>query len=332
MLPSPRALLETAGVPALWVSDLLNIQYITGLTLSAGCVLVTARQYTLFVDDRYLEGAMRSVRDGVHVRPLAEAERVLKKNPICGFEEEHVTLAQLRSWKTKFDDTKWVRTNGVIEQYRREKDETELRLIKRAHRITQEMLRRVPAALRSGITERGLAWKLETWAHELGADGLAFPAIVAFGSHTSRPHHTPTTRALHKGHIVQIDVGAKVKGYCADRSDVYFTADPTPAEANALRAVKEALTAVLDAVKPGVTNHQLDALARETMAKYGIAEEHILPHALGHGVGLDVHEGIILSSRRAKEAVLKHEVLAIEPAIYIPGKFGIRLEEMVVVS
>jgi Xaa-Pro aminopeptidase len=332
MIPLPRVLLERAEVPAFLVTNLHNIRYLSGLKLSYGFILVLPRSLNLFVDDRYREAAGQQARAGVTVRPLADLERVMRKVPICGLEEEHVTLAQHRLWKSRFEDTKFVRTSGIVEEFRRAKDASELRMIRRAHRITQEILRRVPAALRAGITERALAWKLETWAYELGADDLAFPPVVAFGTHTSRPHHAPTTRALQKGHLVQVDVGAVYKGYCADRSEVYFTADPAPAEAKALAALKESLSLVISAIKPGAVNHELDALARDVLAGHGYEKAHVIPHALGHGVGLEVHEGITLSQRRPKDEVIRGEVLAVEPGLYFPGKFGMRLEEMVIVE
>jgi Xaa-Pro aminopeptidase len=330
MLPTSRELLEYAGVPATLITNLVNVRYLTGLKLSAGSVLAMPRSYVLFVDDRYREYAMQRAQRGVSVRHIADLEREMRKVPICGFEEDHVTVAELRSWKSRFTETKFVRTSDAVEVFRRQKDDEELRNVRRAHRITQEILRRIPAALRAGISERALAWKIETWAYELGAEGLAFAPIVAFGTHTSRPHHRPTTRTLQKGHIVQIDVGAMYKGYCADRSQVYFTADPTPQQKAALDAVQEALDAAVAAAKPGASTHRIDTIARDVLRKHGM--ERAFTHALGHGIGLEAHEGIIFSQRRKDEALLEHEVVAIEPGVYFPGKFGIRLEEMVVVS
>jgi Xaa-Pro aminopeptidase len=330
MMPASRLLLEQAELPALLVSNLINIRYLTGLRLSAGFVLALPRSYVLFVDDRYREHALQRASKGVTVRHIADLERSMRKVPICGFEEEHVTVAELRGWKNRFAETKFVRTSDTVEQFRRQKDDEELKAVRRAHRITQELLRRIPAALRGGISERSLAWKLETWAYDLGADGMAFAPIVAFGTHTSRPHHQPTTRTLQKGHIVQIDVGAMYKGYCADRSQVYFTADPTPQQRFALEAVQEALDAAVNAAKPGAFTHAIDDVARNVLRKHGI--ERSFTHALGHGIGLEAHEGVVFSKRRKNEALLENEVVAIEPGVYFPGKFGIRLEEMVIVE
>lgn len=201
--------------------------------------------------------------------------------------------------------------------------------MRRAERITEALLQRVPAALRARSTERELAWKLQCWARGLGADALAFDPIVAFGAHTSRPHHHPTDRRLRGGDLVQIDVGARFRGYCADRSAVYFTGEPTEEQAKAHAALTEALAAAKAAAKAGNTNRALDRLARRVLRRHGFDKEFC--HALGHGVGLEVHEGITLSAKAPLARMLRHEVLAIEPGLYFPGKFGMRLEEMVYV-
>lgn len=330
MRPGPAKLLEQASAKALLVSDLTNIAYLTGVRMTAGLLLVLPRSYVLFADDRYLEGAERLVRTGVMVRPASSLEKSLGALRECGVEEEDVTIGRLARWKRKFPSTKFVRTSGAVEEFRRTKDDEELRALMRARKLTQELLRRVPAVLRAGVTERSVAWKLELWAREVGADGLSFPAIVGFGTHTSRPHHIPTSRSLRRGMIVQIDVGAKVRGYCGDMSDVYFTSKPSPQEQAVYDAVRDAKEKAEDAVKAGVTTVALDKIARGVLEKAGY--EEYFTHSLGHGVGLDVHEGVTLSSQRKPVKLLKNEVVTIEPGVYLPGKFGIRLEDMVVVG
>lgn len=329
MRPSPGKLLEQANVKALLVGNLTNIAYLTGVRMTAGLLLVLPRSYVLFADDRYLEGAERLVRTGIIVKPVATLERAMKALPECGFEEEDVTVGRLGRWKRNFPSTKFVRTSASVEYFRRTKDEEELRLLMRARKMTQELLRRVPAVLRAGTTERTIAWKLEVWARELGADGLSFPSIVGFGSHSSRPHHTPTSRALRRGHVVQIDCGVQYRGYCGDLSEVYFTAKPTDQEQAVYDAVRDAKEKAEDAVHPGVTTADLDQVARAVLRESSM--EEFFCHSLGHGVGLDVHEGVTLSSQRKPVELLENEVVTIEPGVYLPGKFGIRLEDMVVV-
>lgn len=330
MRPSPQKLLARAELPALLLSNLVNIRYLTGLSLSSGVLLVLPRSYVLFTDNRYREMAESRARRGVHVRDVAGLQRFLRGVSVCGFEEESVTIARLARWRSKFPNTKFVRSRSVVEQFRRQKDEEELRLIRRAQRIAEELLRRVPSQLRSTMTERGLAWKLQQWARELGAEGMSFDPIVAFGTHTSRPHHHPTDRLLLKGHVVQIDTGVVYRGYCSDLSRVYFTADPTPQQERALAAVTEAKDAVMGEVCAGASTRALDTLARSILKKHRM--EEAFSHALGHGVGLEIHEGATLSSHAPDQTLLPGEVITVEPGVYFPGRFGMRLEEMVIVE
>lgn len=330
MRPTPGRLLADADLSALLLTNLTNIRYLTGMSFSTAFLLVLPRSYILFVDDRYAEMAAGGVRRGILVRPILQLEPALKKLRRCGFEQEDVTVGRLLRWKRRFPSTKFVRVGSILEEFRRQKDPEELRAIRRAQHITEEMLRRVPAALRARPTERMLAWKLRSWAQELGAEDMSFDPIVGFGTHTSRPHHQPTSRRLQRGHIVQIDVGAVYGGYCADLSRVYFTAKPTAQQERAYRAVLEAKNAAIGKVRAGVTPQELDAAARAVLRKYGM--EEAFTHALGHGVGLDVHEGPTLSSHPAGRKLLRGEVVTIEPGVYFPGKFGIRLEDMVIVE
>ncbi len=327
--PSPHALLTEADLPALLVSDLTNIRYLTGLAVTAGLLLVLPRRALLFVDAGYREAAERRA-EGVSVRDIDTLPEFLKAVPRCGFESDEVTVARFFGWKKKFPGTAFVRTTGVVAGFRRRKTEDELRLLKRAHRMTRELLRRVPSALRTQTTEEKLARQLLMWTLELGGDGLSFDPIVAFGTHTSSPHHRPTSRTLQKGHVVQIDVGVRFRGYCADMSEVFFTAEPTLAEQQVYDTLCLAKRKAMAAVKAGVTNHALDRIARDVLKKRGI--EDAFTHALGHGVGLDVHEGITLSSKAPETALLRHEVVAIEPGAYFPGKFGMRVEDMAYVA
>ncbi len=322
------AILDRSPAPALLVTNLTNIRYLTGLPVSAGVLLVAQRKMTLFVDARYHEMASRAY-PGIKVRDVSGLEKAMAGVGECAYEADTVTVLRKAGWKKRFKNTKFVQSIGIIEEFRRTKDEEEERCLRRAHRITRELLRRVPAVIRRPLTEQQLARKLAIWALELGADGLSFEPIVAFGSHTACPHHRPTTRLLKKGHLVQIDVGALVGGYCADMSQVYFTAPPTLVQKNVYATLLEAMNAAMRAAKAGASPRALDRIARDVLKREDI--EEYFTHALGHGVGLDVHEGPTLSSKAKDMSLVKGEVLAVEPGVYFPGKFGMRLEDMVYV-
>ena len=327
---SPAIILKSASVRAFLVSNLTNIRYLSGVEVSTGFVLIKAKTTILFVDGRYLEAAKKSARKGVKVQGLERLEAAMKSTKECGYESEDVTVDRFRRWKRKFTNTKFVQRRGIIEEFRRSKNPDEITNFKKAQRITHEMMARVPSMLKRSITEQQLAWKLEEWARELGAEGLSFDPIVAFGSHSSSPHHHPTTRKLKKGHIVQIDVGARVKGYCPDQSAVFFTSKKTPLQKRVYDAVARAKSESESAIKEGVTNHELDKIARDILKEAKLEKYFI--HSLGHGVGLDIHEGATLSGKAKKIKLLKNEIITIEPGVYIPGKFGIRLEDEKIVS
>ncbi len=323
------SILTAASAPAFLISDLTNIRFLTGIPISSALLLVETKRMTLFTDGRYREVAERNVYPGIAVLDSAEIENSIKNIRVCAIESEGVSIERFRRWKTKFKNTKFVHTSGVIAEFRRSKDSEEQAKFRKAQRITREMIRRVPALLRRPIREVDLAWQLQVWARELGSDGMAFDPIVAFGTNTSSPHHKPTTRLLKKGHIVQIDCGAKYRGYCADQSAVFFTGKPTPLQQRVFQAVCEAKDAAIDAITPGVSVRHLDGVAREVLKKYGY--EQFFCHALGHGVGLDIHEGVTLSQKAPDQKLLKGEIITIEPGVYFPGRFGMRVEEEILI-
>ncbi len=328
--PKPSSVLEKASCRSFLVTDPTNILYVTGLSVSAGCVLVRQGKYTLFVDSRYFEAARKIEKRGLSVAPLESLENILRNITSVGIESKSVTLDRMAFWKKKYKNTKFVQTLGVVEDFRRVKFPDERRKIDCASDITRSVLRRIPGLLNIGITEKELAWSIELECRKRAGEGMAFETIVGFGEHSAIPHHHPTDRKLRKGDLVQIDMGAKYGGYCSDFSRVYFTTKPTEAQKKAMSALQEASAAAMNMLKSGVTNCDLDFAARKVLKKHGFDKE--FSHALGHGVGLDIHEGVTLSSRAQVQKIRKNEVITIEPGLYFPGKWGMRIEETVVVS
>ncbi len=330
MRPSPQALLRHAKAPLFLVSEPLHIRYLTGIPRDAGLLLVTPRQYILYVDPRFAADAERRVRPGIIVRDSEELPHRLRKERTCGFEADRVHVHRREAWKRAFPRTTFLPCTEVLEKFRRRKEAEELRAIRRAHRITRAMLRCVPRSLRPGVREEQLARMLRIWALERGADGLAFDPIVAFGTHTASPHHVPTSRRFRRGDLVQIDVGARVQGYCADMSEVFFTRAPTMEQARVYRILKRAQRRAMAEVRPGASTHALDQCARDVLREEGL--EDAFCHALGHGVGLEIHEGVTLSQKRPEATLLAGEVITVEPGVYFPGRYGMRVEDMVYVS
>ena len=217
-----------------------------------------------------------------------------------------------------------------MEELRRVKSSKEIIQIRRACAITKRVLALIPKLLKPGITERALALKIYVLSVESGAEALAFETIVAFGSNTSRPHHHPTNRPFKRGDLVQIDMGVKVNGYCSDYSRVFFTGPKTPKQQKAYQAILQAKKAAKAAAKPGASTRTLDRIARAELKKFGFSKE--FSHALGHGVGLEVHEVPVLSAKAPDVKLKKGEVIAIEPGLYFAGEWGMRVEDTVMVE
>lgn len=322
------AVLRQRDLPSFLVTAQNDIRYLTGLDASEALLLVTTRSSTLFVDARYAETAERLRHASLSIADRATFDRAMVRVRRCGYDESVVTAGRVRRWKSKHKNCKFVHTFSFIEGLRRKKDALEISTMKRALAVTNEVIHVVPRMLRPGVTERDVASRILIAMLERGAEGSAFESIVAFGKNTAIPHHRPTDAKLRARDIVQIDIGAKVDGYCADRSEVFFVGQPTALQRSAYDAVAEAKRVAESMLAPGVECAALDRAARAAIEGRGFPP---YPHALGHGLGLDIHEGIVISSR-SDDAVLPGEALTIEPGVYLEGKFGIRLEDTVFVA
>lgn len=324
-----QSILRKASLPLLLVTTPSNILYLTGIHASDAVLLVRHRSAMLFLDARYREAALAQASAGFSIEQRADLLQNVSRCTTCAFEEEHVTIAQMRRWKTVCKNTKFVYTSGLVEGLRRKKDASEIARIKRALSITNDVLERVPTLLKPGITERELAHHLSSACLEQGADGLAFPSIVAFGPSTSEPHHVPGDRKLRRRDIVQIDMGARYRGYCSDRSEVYFVGSPTQEQQRVYDVVLKAKNAAEACVKAGACTVTIDQVARAVLKSDNC--EEFFTHALGHGLGIDIHEGVTLSSK-SRDVLAPGDVITIEPGVYIPGSFGIRLEHTLFVA
>lgn len=322
--------LKNLSVSAVLISDLTNIRYLSGIQVSTGLLLLTKGMAVLFVDSRYAEMASVRADPKLLVADPADIKTHLAGFRSVGFESDNITVARLDRWKTQFKNKKFVQINGFVEGLRRIKDTQEIATLTAACTLTKKALSRVTSFLRYGMTEQDLALELYTYCIKRGADGMAFETIVGFGENTSKPHHKPSNRKLKKGDIVQIDMGAVVDGYCSDYSRVYFTAEATPKQMKAYRALKEAKKSAEKLLKPGVLNTALDAEARRVLKLHGYDKE--FSHSLGHGVGMDIHEGTTLSMKAPPTKLLKNEVVTIEPGLYFAGKWGMRLEDTRIVG
>ncbi len=328
-LKALQSLLRAKKLPSLLVTDPVNILYLTGVDVSSGLLLVQHHAASVFVDNRYLEAARTLRSRALKVCDRSDAQRAIQRIRRCGFEETYVTAGQLRRWKTTFKNSKFVHTSWLTEGLRRKKDSLEILRMKRALAITDDVLRVLPRMLKLGMTEKALAANILLAMLDRGADGMAFDPIVAFGSNSSVPHHRTGDRPLRTHDIVQIDIGARYKGYCSDRSEVYFVGEPTAEQRRVHDAVLEAKETAKKMVRAGVRCADIDMAAKAVLKKRGI--KHPYGHSLGHGLGLEIHE-VPSISITSDDALVSGEAVTIEPGVYIPGKFGIRLEDTVFVQ
>jgi Xaa-Pro aminopeptidase len=330
------ARLPELAVDALLVTRLPNVRYLTGFTGSNGQALITAvgDGSVFLTDGRYTEQSRREVPDmkrGMYLsdfpKTFGEACRDAGASRV-GFEAAGVTY-KLYEQLSAADGLSLVPVGEEVERLRWAKDREEIALLDRAQAITDEAFERIQPKLVEGITERDVALELEWAMRQSGADGLSFDSIVAFGESAAEPHHHPSDRALQPGDVVKLDFGALFEGYHADMTRTIAFGEP-PAELREIHdVVARSQQAGIDAVRASATGREVDAASRQVIADAGYGDA--FSHSLGHGVGLEIHEGPTL--RSASEDVLPvGAVVTVEPGVYLPGVGGVRVEDMVEVT
>jgi len=340
-LAAVRELLPAHEVDALLVSGPENRRYLSGFTASDpdwGMLLISPEAALLLTDFRYQAWAQQEVPDFEVLiykvdlgESLGELLKGLKVRRL-GFESANLTCLQHQRLTQAVADAgvevAWQPLEGLVEGLRQRKTGAELAIIRRALTLTETVMRQVAGELASGQTERQVAWEIEKRFREGGAEGLAFPPIVAAGPNSARPHHHPGDYPLKNGEPIIIDMGAKIDGYCADMTRTFILGPADDHFRKIYSLVRRAQARAEAELKAGMDSLAGDALAREVIAAAGFGEA--FGHSLGHGVGLAVHEAPNLSPSEARRSVLPAGcVLTVEPGIYLTGWGGVRLEDMV---
>ena len=340
-VPSERAdgvaaALADRDCDALLVTGLVNVRWLTGFTGSNAAALVGRDGARLFATDfRYLTVSAEQVPDGwdriIH-QDLLEAivDRLGPEVRRLGFDDaqmsvrEHLRLAELVG-----DDVALVPAGGLVEERRARKDRHELQRIAAAALLADAALTEVIEAGIVGRTERDVALDLEVAMRRLGAEGVSFPPIVAAGAHGALPHAEPRDVAIPSDTLVVIDWGAQLDGYASDCTRTFATGELSAHDASVYDLVLRAQETSLDAVRAGRLGREVDAVARDIIDAAGHRDH--FGHGLGHGVGLEVHEGPRLS-RLGETALEPSMVVTVEPGVYVPGVVGVRIEDLVVVT
>ena len=353
-----RAALDAAGLDALVVTHLPNIFYLTGFGGTAAVLVLTRTRALLLTDFRYMtvvadllagDGAWPGgelVRvEGAYDEALASVVKELGLRRV-GFEGSHVSVNRHR-WLTArlHDGPELVSTDGIVEQVRLCKDETEVKILRTAAHLLSEVARDVLRLVQAGPSEHEFAAVIDYKLKSAGFTRPAFDTIVAAGANAALPHARPGARRLQPGDLVLLDFGGVYDGYCVDLTRTVCLGPPDGEMHRVFDAVAQAQRAALAAVKPGVTPASIDAAARDVLRERGLGDA--FGHGTGHGLGVEVHEAphvapdrrLTASSEPDDEAPIAATdrievgmVFTIEPGAYVPGWGGVRLEDDVLVT
>ncbi len=308
-----------------------NIRYLSGFTGTKAVILKLPKKNYFFTDSRYFEEARKTIPRDFQLEIYKKGEfkeswkKILKRHRIreIHFEPDHLTYSALKYWRKLSRPTRL--KPGKLSQFRAIKTQQEIRLLKQSQRINEQVFCTIKKLLKKGVSEKEIAWRIRTIAHDLKAEDLAFEPIVAFGKGTATPHHRNTNRKLKKGDIILIDMGIKYRGYCSDMTRTLFTATPTPEQAKVYETVLTAQKNAISRIRPGITGHKAWRLAADVISRANY--EDYFTHGLGHGIGLNIHESPSLAEK-SRDKLQEGMVMTIEPGIYLPNKFGIRIEDI----
>lgn len=321
---------------ALLVTRPTNIRYLTGFVSSNAYVLLTGSGTSLLLTDgRYIEAAQRQVdTDAVELLkrdPFESIRDGLKGHSVrrLGFEATHLSHARALTLIKALGARRCKPASGVVEAVRAVKEPAEIAAIRKSVRLNERGFRHILPLLRPGVREREIAIELEFFFMANGADGFAFDPIVAFGRHSAVPHHHTGQRTLRPTDVVLIDWGVNVRGYSSDLTRTLLPPTMPHQTRDVYNVVLEAQRAAVERIRPRTTLAAPDKAARAVIEAAGYGER--FTHGLGHGIGLDVHEQPGLGAR-AKGRLRAGMVVTVEPGIYLPGRFGVRIEDDVLVT
>jgi Xaa-Pro aminopeptidase len=325
--PRIERLRESLEEPLL-VTNPTNIYYLFGFKSSNAALLVEEDRVRLFTDFRYAEAA-RAI-DGVE---FEETKRALLRDLAgrlsgrIGFEADYLSYSGFETLGAGSAEP--VPRCGLVERLRAVKEEHELAMIKGACELTDQMFERLAEERFVGRTERDVAWSIGQLFHEVGAPAVAFESIVASGPNAARPHSRATEREIRPGETVVIDTGCTVDGYSSDYTRTFVTGSVDGVIKEAYEVVLAAQQAGLDAIRSGIAGVDADGAARRVVDETPFAGT--FGHGLGHGLGLEVHEGPRMSTE-STDTLATGNVVTVEPGIYLEGRAGIRIEDDVVVA
>jgi Xaa-Pro aminopeptidase len=330
---------KSAGVDGILVTHLPDVRYLCGFTGSNAALVLAGRRTVLFTDGRYTEQAKVEAvgtRVVIATKPAVVAAcewTAVAKVRRCGFDAAHTTVAALEAMRkavpAKTRRGMFVAVGPLVARMREVKDAEEIAKIRTAARVGCELFEGMLTYLQAGLTEAEAAATLEYAARLAGAEGMSFDTIVASGVRSALPHGRATAAKLPKRGFVTLDFGVILDGYCSDMTRTVHMGKAMPGERDVYDSVLEAQEAAVAAVAPGVTAGEVDEAARSVLRRVKL--DQYFSHSTGHGVGLEIHEGPRLAAKQ-KQVLEQGMVITIEPGVYMPGRFGLRIEDMVLVT
>ncbi len=334
-----RRLLKQEQLDAILLSDKKNIYYYSAFAGDDSLLLVSHAASCLISDGRFIaQAAAEAPETEFLCRPIGSSafalvQEVCQRQQIrrLGFEGGNLCYADWRRLNSRLaaDDIQLLEADSLPLAPRLCKDKPEQLCLQKCGQIQDSALTDILPLLRPGISELEIAWRLEQALHDHGAQGLSFPTIVAAGPNSAKPHAIPSDYRLQRGDFVTIDFGCLYQSYCGDCTRTFCIGSPSPEQAAAYALVLEAQQQAVAQIKPGMTAGQADKIARDIIDAGGMGE--YFTHSLGHGTGLDIHEAPTL--RPDGQAILQPgQMVTVEPGVYLPGQFGLRIEDSCLVT
>ena len=322
------------GLDAILLTSEANCYYATG-SMGEGIALVTRRGSWYFTDSRYTEAADKAIGDAAVIREVSREKpfSVLINEALAeagaekaGFEEQRMTVAEHAVYSEKLHCT-LTPASALMTELRGSKDEEELSCMTAAQRIAEGALEQILKEIRPGMTEKEIAARLNYLMVSAGAEKTSFDTIVASGPNGSMPHAVPGMRKVQEGDFITMDFGCVYKGYCSDMTRTVALGRPSDEMRNVYDIVLQAQLAGIAAAKAGITGAAIDGAARKVIqdAGYGAC----FGHSFGHSLGIDIHEAPNAAPGNDKP-MPDGAVVSAEPGIYLPGKFGVRIEDVMI--
>jgi Xaa-Pro aminopeptidase len=323
------------GADAVLIRSAPNRQFATGFSSSEGLVIITRSRAYFIVDFRYIEAARSAVSNFEIVlldRGIYQmAGDILKENDAKNivFEGNFVTYAAYLSMKKILKNFTLNPDDAFLSKLREVKSPQEIKWISQAQRIGEDTFRHICPLIKAGISEMDIAIEIDYHMRKLGGQMPAFDTIVVSGQNSSKPHGVPTSKKIENGDFVTMDFGTKIHGYCGDMTRTVAVGFATEEMKRVYEVVCRAQDTALAGIRALQTGKEADALARDVIGAAGFGP--CFGHSLGHGVGLDIHEEPRFS-HLSETIIEENTVVSVEPGIYLPGKFGVRIEDLVVVE